>query len=113
MTRRLRLSYHNLHTLKDAHPKLRKAIISNCNRNLVNNISECALNILRGNVRLTDCQKRKLGKFKRQLRTVVDKRVHLARKESLIIQRGGFIVPLLSAVLSTLASLIYNSVSGS
>jgi len=62
---------------------------------------------LKGNVKLTECKKRKLCKFKRQLRTVVDKRVSLARKK-LIIQRGGFIVPLLAAVLPTLATLIYD-----
>ena len=58
-------------------------------------ISECALNVLKGNVKLSDFKKRKLRKFGRQLRTVVDKHVPLARKMKLIIQRGGFLVPLL------------------
>jgi len=51
---------------------------------------------------------RKLRKYRRQLRTVVDRRVPLARKKMLIIQRGEFLVPLLMAVLPTLASLIYD-----
>ena len=102
--KRIKLSFHNLRTLKDANPKLRKAIISNC---------DSAINVLRGNVRMTNCQKKRLQKFKRQLRTVVGKRVPLASKKRLINQRGGFLVPLLSAVLPTLAVFIYNSLNHS
>jgi len=52
--KRTKSSYHNLRTLKYAKPKLRKAIISNCDTDLVNGISESALNVLRGNVKLSD-----------------------------------------------------------
>ena len=50
----------------------------------------------------------KVAKYRRQLRTVVDRRLPLARKKKLIVQRGRFLVPLLTAVLPTLASLIYD-----
>jgi len=63
---------------------------------------------LKGQRKTLGLKKRKLRKFKRQLGPVVDKRVPLARKKKLIIQRGGFIVPLLTAVLPTLATLIYD-----
>ena len=79
--KRIKSSYHKLHSIKDAKPKLRKAIISNCDRELVNSISECGLNVLRGNVKLTVCQKKRLKKFKGQLRTVVGKRVPLPSKK--------------------------------
>ena len=79
----------------------------------MNSINECALNVLRGNVNLTDCQKRRLHKFKGRPRTVVDKRVPLANKKRRINQRGGFLVPLLSAVLPTIAGVIYNSLKSS
>ena len=75
----------------------------------MNRVSECALNLLHGNVKFSDCTKRKLRKYRRQLRTVVDRRVPLARKKKLIIQRDGILVPLLTAVVSTLAALIYES----
>ena len=71
--KRIRSTFYKLRTLKDAKPKVRKAIVSNCDKELNNSVSECALNVLRGNVNLTDCHKRKLGKYRRQLRTVVDK----------------------------------------
>jgi len=103
--RRIKSNFNKLHTLKDEDPKLRKAIISNCDKDLVNCVSECALNLLHGNVKLSACARRKLRKYRRQLRTVVDRSVPLARKKKLIIQRGRFLVPLLTAVLPTPASI--------
>ena len=105
--RRIRSNYHSLHALKDARPKLRRAIIANSDKELLNSVCECVLNILRVNDKLSDCKKRKLRKFRSQLRTVVDKHVPLARKK-LMIHRGGFLVPLLTAVLPTLTTLIYD-----
>jgi len=99
--KRIKSNYHSLHALKDARPKLRKAIIANSDKELLHSISECALNVLRGSVKLSACKKRKLRKFRHQLRTVVDKHVPLAPKKKLIIQRGGFLVPILTAVLPT------------
>jgi len=98
--------YHALHVLKTAEPKLHKAIISNCKRELVNSISECVLNVLNGNIKLTRCNTRKLRKHKAALRKVACKQVPLSSKKKLIVQRGGFLIPLLSAVLPTIASLI-------
>jgi len=49
----IKSNFYKLHALKNAKPKLRKAIISNCDKELIHTISECALNVLRGNVNLT------------------------------------------------------------
>jgi len=105
--KRLRSNYHALHVLKGAAPKLRKAIISNCDRELVNSICECVLNVLNGNVKLSGCVTRKLCKHKAVLRKVADKRVTISSKKKLIVQRGGFLLPLLSAVLPALATFIF------
>ena len=85
----IKTNFHKVYTNKDAQQKIRKAIISNCDKDLVNCVSKCALNFLHGNVKLSDCTRRKLRKYRCQLRTVVDRRVPLARKKKLIIQRGG------------------------
>jgi len=106
--KRVKSNYHTLHVHKTAHPKLRKAIITNCNRELVNSISEWVLNVLNGNVKLSGCSSRKLRKYKALLRKVADRRVPLSNKKKLIIQRGGFLLPLLSAVLPAIASLIFS-----
>jgi len=57
--KRVKSNYHTLHVLRMAEPKLPKAIISNCIKELVNSISECILNVLNGNVKLTVCNTRK------------------------------------------------------
>ena len=102
-------NYHTLHVLRTAEPKLREDLISNCNSELVNSISECILNAVNGNVKLTGCNTHKLRKHKVTLRKVVDKRVPLSTKKKLIVQRGGFLLPLLRAVLPVIASLILSS----
>jgi len=104
--KRVKTNYHTMQVLKTADPKLRKAVFSKRNKELVNCISECILNVLHGNIKLTGCDTRKLQKHKAALRKVSDKRVPLFAKKKLIVQRGGFLLPLLSAVLPTLASLI-------
>jgi hypothetical protein len=105
--RRIKSNYHALQVLKAAKPKLRKAIISNCDRELLNSICECIMNVLRGNIKLSDCAKRKLRNHRATLRKVADRHVSLSAKKRAIVQRGGFLLPLLGAVLPTLASLIF------
>jgi len=103
-----RSNYHSLQVLKDARPKLRRVILANSDKELINSAGECALNVLQGNVRLSNCKKRKLRKIRRQIRTVANRHVPLALKKRLIIQSGGFLVPLPSIVLPTIASLVYD-----
>jgi len=107
--KRVKSNYHNLHELRTAEPKLRKAIISNCNKELVNSILECILNVLNGNVKLTGRNTRKLRKNKVTLRNVADKRVSLSTTKKLVVQRRGFLFSLISAVLPAIASLIVSS----
>jgi hypothetical protein len=104
-------SYHILRVFKSACPKLRKGIISTCGKGLVKDISECVLNVLKGNTKLTDCSKRKLKKYKIVLRNLIDKRRPLSTKMRLIIQKGGFLLPLLTAVLPNLACLNFRNSS--
>jgi predicted nucleotidyltransferase len=47
MMKRIKSKYHALQVLSSAQPKLRKAIISNSNRELMNCISESILNVLK------------------------------------------------------------------
>ena len=72
----------------------------------MNCTSEFVLNVLNGNIAVTGCAKRKFGKHKLALRKLDDKHVPLPGKKRLIVQRGFFLLPLLAAVLPTLASLI-------
>src|SRR5215472_14726057 len=103
----IKSNYSALETLKKAKPKLRKAILLNCDPDLLKSVGECALNVLRGNIRLTECSRRKLRKHKSLLRKFSNKSVSIANKRKIIVQRGGFLLPLLSAVLPVLASLVF------
>ena len=103
----MRLNFHALRVLKTATPKLRKAIVSNCDRELVHSICECVLNLLNSNVMLSDCVTRKLREHRVVLRKVAYRRVPLSGKKKFIVQRGGFLQALLGAVLSAIAILIF------
>jgi len=105
--KRIKSNYSTLELLKTAKPKLRKAILLNCGPDLIKSLGECALNVLRGNVKVGSCSRRKLRKHRGLLRKIADKSVSSAKKRKIIVQRGGFLLPLLSAVLPVLASLVF------
>jgi len=73
----------------------------------LNCISECILNVLNGNLKVSDYAKQKLRKHKSVLRKVADKRLTSSAKKRLTNQRGGFLLPLLIAVLPTVANLSF------
>ena len=76
---------------------------------MVHCISECILNVLNGNIKLTGCDTSKLQKHKAALLKVSDKRLPLSAKKKIIVQHGGFLLPLLGAIRPTLASLIFQN----
>jgi len=55
MMKRMQSNYHSLHVLEDTRPKLRRAILENSDKELINSVGECALNVLQGNVKLSKC----------------------------------------------------------
>ena len=107
--RRIRSTYHTLHVLKSVYSKLRKAIVANCNKDNLKGICECALNVLHGNIPLTACGERKLQKNKSSFRKLADGHVSLSAMSNVINQRAGFLLPLFSAILPTLAGILFRS----
>jgi len=63
MVKRIRSNYHTLQVLNTADPKLRKAILANCKRELVKTLSECSLNLLRGNVKVDTVPEEEIAKI--------------------------------------------------
>ena len=57
------------------------------------------LNVLNSNIALTGCEKRKHSNHNLALRKLVVKQVSLPGKKRLIVQNGGFLLPLLAAFL--------------
>ena len=106
-SKRIRENYHLLATLCECKSKVRKAILAEADKDLVQSICECALNVLNGNVTISKQNMDKLKRYKSTLRLLVDKKCSVSRKHTAIKQKGGnFLLALLPAVVSTIASLI-------
>lgn len=88
-------------------PARRQALLRTADDTLVRNICECALNTLRGNVRLSADQKKRLSKHRKTLRRLACDRGSWKSKKRLLVQRGGFLPLLLAPIIGSLvASLI-------
>lgn len=107
MSRRLRDNADFLRVLAKSNPKLRRAILKCCNTELVKTICEVTLNVLKGVVPISKQQKKRLTRYKKVLRALVDKKVSINKKKEFLNQSGGNFLPfLIPPVLSVLASLI-------
>ena len=103
---RIKRNIDALQLLKRAPPKLRRAILENCDRDLLLALCEIALNTLNGTVKLSPKRRKSLARHGRSLRAVVDGKVPIAKKRRLLVQQGGFLASLLVPALSLLASLL-------
>jgi len=94
-----------LKRLSKCTPKQRKALLKEGGKSLQLCLRECALNILKGNVPLTKCQKTKLKRYKQGIRDL-SKKSTSQKKRLHIEQKGGFLPlllgPIVGSVLGTL-----------
>jgi hypothetical protein len=70
-------------------------------------VCEISKNIVQGNIPVTPCQKRKLGRYKALLRTLSNRRVKLETKRKLL-QQGGAILPLLAPLVIPLITSLFS-----
>ena len=97
---RLKSQLHFLHDLIDAKPQARSALLSSADDELIKAIVEC----------ITIDENSKLKKHKIRLRALVNPKISFNSKRNLLVQKCGFIVPLLASVLSfEIGSLINNN----
>jgi hypothetical protein len=73
---------------------------------LIKAIVECAINTLNGNHKLTKDEKSKMSKYKNRLRALVNPKISFKSKRKLLVQNGGFIVPLLTSIMSSVIGAI-------
>jgi hypothetical protein len=103
----LKSQLHFLHVIKDAKPQARRALLLSASDELIKAIVECAINTLNGNHKLSKDEKSRLKRYKNRLRELVNPKISFKCKRKLLIQKGGFIVPLLTTILSgVIGSLI-------
>ena len=87
----------------------RKLIMDTGGDDLVKSICECVTNVLRGNVRLKPKERRRLARYKRALRRIMNAK-GIGAKRRHLVQKGGLaflpalIGPLLGALIGSFGS---------
>ena len=89
-----------LRILAEGDPKMSKYIICGADRKLIHCFVDFAHNILKGNIPLGLKKKKRLGKYKEELRALRKKNTSDRRKKQ-ILQEGGFLPALLVPILGT------------
>ena len=108
--RRLEAKIPELKVLSKCKGKLRKAILTNSDADLIKVLRDCVYNVLRGNVKLSKDSSEKLHKYKQVLRNFVYDRGNIDRKRKYLIQKGGFLPFLIPAAIDTYNFFCHRSV---
>lgn len=88
-------------------PLLRKKLLTQISDNCTYQaLHEIAVNTVKGKVKLSNNQKRKLNKYKKLLHALSKPTKDLKKKKKLTIQSGGFLPILIPTVASIITSLI-------
>ena len=97
---------HYLKILAKGEPKLRKFILSNARKKLINCLTECVYNTLYNKkIKFNPTKKEKLKKYKKSLRRLSNLRTTLRERKQILNQKGsGFLPLILPAVLSLISS---------
>jgi len=85
--------------------RARREYVRKCDREFVDCVSECAKNVIKGNVPLSSRQMTQLRRKRYDLRALSKKKTSLQAKRK-ILQKGGFLTALLPPILSVLGSLL-------
>ncbi len=106
MSNRMKRNADALRFLARCNPKQRKSIIQHADSSLIDSLCECALNLLKGHVRLHPKQKKKLIKHKKRLRALTNKKVARKKKKVILNQHGGLVGALLAPVLKSIVRML-------
>lgn len=106
MSSRMQRNLALLELVYKSSPSVRRVIVNNAGSDFINALCEIALNVLRGNIPLSDKQYNQLKKKKKSIKLITVKGVKLAKKKKTINQTGGFLLPLLGAAIPFIFSLI-------
>ena len=95
-----------LGTLCEVNPGQRKALLKQLNREQVHCIAEIALNLLRGNIKISPGTKSKLKRYRKELRSLACPKTNFQKKKKILVQKGGFLGLLLKPALGILGGLL-------
>lgn len=108
---KLKKNIDYIKVLSKANKQQQKAILQAANKELIECLCECALNIVNGNVPLKNSDLQKLQKHKSRLRGLSDPSIKIKEKRILLQQKGGFLPILLAPILSLAGQLLANSIT--
>lgn len=109
--KRLRAHKHMLHVLKNCKPCTRKNILKNGSGELIKTLCEVCVNVLNGNAKISKKNKNRLRKYKTTLRQLAKPKSSLTVKRKILVQKGGFLPVILSAVLSGIVGKLLEQVT--
>ena len=91
--------------MMQATPQTRKKLVKDSPSEVINCVSECCQNVLKGNVHLSSAQKKKLYPNRQHLRRLASKSISLN-------QKGGFLSLLAPALLPLLGKAVIGGIGG-
>ena len=104
MSARVRRYMSVLKRIRKMGDKAKRDYVRKCDKSFLDCISECAKNIIKGTVPLTNSQMSKLRRRRNDIRALSVKKTSL-RKKRKILQKGGLLSALLPPVLSLLGGM--------
>ena len=102
---RLRKNGPTLRLLQKAPTPLQNRILNKASSEIIRCLCDCAHNVLEGNVEISRHHKQKLKPHKTKLQKLADRKVALKTKQK-IIQKGGFLSILLSALAPVISGVL-------
>jgi hypothetical protein len=98
-----------LKLLCDCDKKTKKKTLSKADKELIEVLRDCILNVLDGNIPLSEADKTKLNKHKYTLRKIVNTK-QTYKNRNLLVQKGGSFLPIILpgaiSLISTIIDLI-------
>lgn len=105
MSNRVKRNASMLRLLASSKPGVVKSILRGASPDLVDTLSECSANLLKGNVPLTSVQKKRLCRHRQKLRILANRKTSTQRRKK-VLQQGGFIGELIKPILGVLSGIL-------
>lgn len=109
MSRRILKNRRFLEYYLEADGKQRKKLLENANKDQIDSLCECALNVVKRNIPIDEATKSSLCKHKQAICKVALTKQPLTKRKKILVQKGGAFLPLiLQTVLPLLASALFS-----
>ena len=108
MSTRLEMTDAFIKVLAKSSAKQRKLLLRGATNEQLKGLFELCLNIIRGNLPLSNAEFQKLKRHRKTLESLASRRVPLYKKREIVNQKGGFIGAVANLAIPLLASIIAN-----